>query len=333
MHATMLADIWFGLLSLFLFLYVVLDGFDLGVGILSLMVDEEKQSIMMASLASTWNANETWLVLLGGGMFGAMPLAYAVVLHALYIPIILMVFGLIFRAVAFEFREHAREKRVWNLAFGLGSLFAAMAQGLVLGGVLSGINVRNDAFAGGPWDWLNPFSILAAAGVIAGYTLLGANYLILKTDGAVQEWNFRQAYRAGFATIAAGVAVTVTTPFVFPYVAEKWFSIPGIFLFGSLSVLMLASFFMMLRALSRRRELAPIICCVGMFTAPFIGLLISLHPYVLPPSVTVYHASAAPATLVFMLAGIGFLIPIMLFYNAYQYLAFRGKIRPGGYGE
>lgn len=266
-------------------------------------------------------------------MFGAMPLAYSLALNALYIPLVLMLFGLVFRAVAFEFRELAEKKRVWDLAFGLGSLFAALAQGLVLGGVLSGISVRNNAFAGGQWDWLNPFSLMVALGVVAGYALLGASYLIIKTMGEVQEWSFRQARRAGWLTMAAGGAVTAATTSVFPFVAGKWFSASGIILFGGIAALALASFFLLFRALTLRRESAPLLLSFAIFTASFLGLVISLHPYVLPPHVTVYGASAAPATLVFMLAGIGMLIPIMLFYNAHQYLVFRGKVRKGRYGE
>jgi cytochrome d ubiquinol oxidase subunit II len=197
-----LGNIWFFLIGLMLVLYVVLDGFDLGVGILSLFTsDEEHRGVMMASLGSVWDANETWLVVLGGALFGAFPLVYGLTLHALYIPVMLMIFGLIFRGVAFEFHAHARRKWPWGVAFGAGSLVAAACQGVILGAVIGGLSVHENRFTGGLWDWLHPFPLLVAAGVISGYALLGASFLIVKTTGEIQQRSYRRARISAWAML------------------------------------------------------------------------------------------------------------------------------------
>ncbi|MFZ2407505.1 MAG: cytochrome d ubiquinol oxidase subunit II, partial [Methylobacter sp.] len=206
-----LANIWFFIIWLIFFLYIVVDGFDLGVGILFLLNRDEKQrTVMMASLGSVWDANETWLVLLIGALFGAFPLVYAIVLHALYIPVMLMIFALIFRGVAFEFRSHAHNKVLWNIAFGGGSLLAAIAQGLAFGGLISGLNVSGTGLDGG-WAWLTPFSLLVAVGVVVGYGLLGATYLIVKTEGELQRISIRHAYVNAIFGISIGIAVITWT--------------------------------------------------------------------------------------------------------------------------
>src|SRR5487761_503101 len=193
-----LVGVWVGFLGLFLTLYVVLDGFDLGIGVLSLFVREgERRAIMMVSLSSVWDANETWLVVLGGALFGAFPSVYGIVLHALYLPLIVMIFALVFRGVAFEFREHSRKPRIWEIAFGVGSLTATLCQGFVLGGLIAGPQVRDGQFVGHAFDWLSPFSVLAALGVVFGYVLLGATYLIMKTTGKQQSHAVHTAWVAG----------------------------------------------------------------------------------------------------------------------------------------
>jgi len=267
----LLPQVWFGILALFLFLYVMLDGFDLGVGILSVTAySEERRSILMTSLSNIWDANETWLVLTGGGLFGAFPLAYATILNALYIPILLMVFGFIFRAVAFEFREQATRKFFWNYAFGAGSFLAALGQGFSLGGVLAGIKVDAAGhFIGGTWDWLTWQSIVVALTLIQGYVLIGSTYLI------------------------------------------------GL----------------LLRSLGRKEERSPILWTILLFLLSFIGLALVVFPYIIPTEITIYEAAADPSSLVVMIIFIGALIPVMLFYNIYQYVVFRGKITGGTYGE
>lgn len=327
-----LADIWFFLAGFILALYVVLDGFDLGVGILSLFVNEgERHEAMMSSVSAVWDANETWLVVLGGALFGAFPLVYGVVLHGLYIPIGLMLLGLIFRGVAFEFHEHSVKKRVWSLSFGLGSLTAAISQGFVLGGLLSGIRVEQGQFAGGIWDWFNPFSILVAVGVAFGYALLGATYLILKTQDDLQRHSYRWASIASYLMLLAAVGVTVWTPIVYPYVAGRWFTLPNFFLIGSLPALALFAFAMLQRSLRQCREGAPFAWSLLIFLSSFIGLAISLYPYMVPPNVTLGEAASSPKTLVFMLVGIGMLIPVMVIYNGYLYFVFRGKAPKSSY--
>jgi cytochrome d ubiquinol oxidase subunit II len=330
-HA-LLADIWFFIIGLILILYVVLDGFDLGVGILSLLAgDEQQRSIMMASLGSVWDANETWLVLLGGALFGAFPGSYAVLLHALYLPILLMLGGLIWRGVALEFREHARHKLPWNLAFGSGSLLAATTQGWALGALIQGIPLSAGRFAGSVWDWLTPFSTLVAVGVICGYTLLGATYLIIKTEGDIQRRCVHWARLSAWLMMTVAVAVTLWTPWLNSQVARKWFQIPPYL--ALLPTLAGVAFVMLLRALRRGREQPPFFWSIGIFLASFAGLAISFYPYLLPPQILVEESAASSSTLVFMLAGIGMLLPVMLIYNGYQYLVFRGKVGTGGYGD
>lgn len=327
-----LADIWFGLLGLILMLYVVLDGFDLGVGVITLVSRNERDlGIMMATLGSIWDGNETWLVLFGGALFGAFPLVYGAVLHGLYVPIMAMIFGLMFRAVAFEFRENARRKRLWDLAFGFGSLLAALAQGFALGAIVSGMSIENGQFTGGILSWFSPFALLVAIGVVSGYTLLGASYLIVKTVGPLQARSRRIALWAAWLTVMAGLAVSVWTSIRFPYISAKWFGpdFYGLMILPSVAGL---SFLMLLYSLRRRREVAPFVWSIVIFAASLIGLAASLFPYMVPPNVHVHAAAAPPNTLVFMLTGIGLLIPVMLVYNGYQYLVFRGKITEPGYG-
>ena len=322
-----LGDIWFFLVGLILVFYVVLDGFDLGVGVLSLFAcDEERRGTMMHSLGTVWDANETWLVVLGGALFGAFPMVYAVALHALYIPITLMLFGLIFRGVAFEFHAHAERKAAWGIAFGLGSFIAAAMQGLALGGIISGIQVANGNFNGGIWDWLNPFAVLVAVGVLAGYALLGATYLIMKTCDELQQRSYRRARYAAWLMLAAALGVTVWTPLQYPQVISKWFSFPTFYYIGLLPLGAALAFAMLLRSLNRHFERAPFFWSLAIFLFSFAGLAISLYPNLLPPSVTIASAAASAKTLVFMLSGIGMLIPIMIIYNGYQYLVFSGKI-------
>lgn len=327
-----LVDIWLGFLGLFLVLYVVLDGFDLGIGVLSLFVrEDERRGIMMASLSSVWDANESWLVVLGGALFGAFPAVYGIVLNALYLPIIVMIFALIFRGVAFEFREHWRP-RLWDRAFGIGSLVAALCQGFVLGGLIAGPKVSGGGFAGGAFDWFSPFSLLVAAGVVFGYVLLGATYLIVKTEGAAQRHAVRTAWISGALMLIAAAGVSFATPLLYPFVAEKWF---GHGVVSGFIVPPLAAIFcsgMLARALLKQYEHAPFVWSVGIFVCSLGGLAASLYPYLVPGAITAPQAGAESLTLVFMMLGIGLLIPVMIAYNAYQYVVFRGKVTGPHYG-
>jgi cytochrome bd ubiquinol oxidase subunit II len=327
-----LVEVWLSFLGLFLTFYVLLDGFDLGIGVLSLFVREgERRGIMMASLSSVWDANESWLIVLGGALFGAFPIVYGIVLNALYLPVIVMIFALIFRGVAFEFREHSR-LRLWDFVFGIGSLIAALCQGFVLGGLIAGPAVRDGRFAGGPFDWFSPFSLLVAFGVVFGYMLLGATYLIIKTEDAAQQHAFRTAWVAGALMLLAGAGISIWTPIRYPFVADKWFGHGLISAFVVPPVFALFCAAMLARALWKRQEHAPFVWSIGIFLASLIGLASSLYPYLVPRSVTAGEAASDSMTLVFMMLGIGLLIPVMITYNAYQYMVFRGKVTGPHYG-
>ena len=323
-----LPQLWFFILGLFLFLYVLLDGFDLGVGILSLTSgSEERRSILMTSLGNVWDANETWLVLMGGSLFGAFPLAYGTVLNALYLPAVIMVVGLIFRAVSFEFRENAEQKLVWNIAFGVGSFLAALGQGFALAAIFEGITVDEAGhFIGSPFDWLTWRSFLVALTLIQGYVLIGSTYLILKTTGDLQKTHFKTAKIAAATTFIGAAFITVSTPILSEQVRSRLFETPQIYIFALIPLLGAVLVGLLLRSLSRHEETTPFIWTVLLFVLSFVGLGFLLFPYIIPPSITIYQASADPSSLVFMAIFVGFLIPILLAYTLYNYFVFRGKI-------
>ena len=325
---SLLANIWFFIIGLMLFLYVVLDGFDLGVGILSIFTrDDKHRAIMMTSLESIWDANETWLVLLGGALFGAFPLVYSIALQSLYIPVMVMLFALIFRGVAFEFRHHARNTAPWNLAFGYSSLLASLAQGLAFGGVVSGLGITESDHQGDVWGWFTPFSALIALGVVTGYTLLGATYLIIKTEGAIQRISIVQSYVAGILEIVILMTVVIWASRFNTYFAARWAdNVTGNFL-NSFLILAVFAFFMLVWALRRRFEVSAFFWSVIMTLASFTAVTIGYYPYMVPASISLLHAASSSKTLIFMLAGIGLLIPIMLVYSGYQYVVFRGKVQ------
>ena len=323
-----LPQVWFFILGLFLFLYVLLDGFDLGVGILSLTASsEERRSSLMTSLGNVWDANETWLILMGGSLFGAFPLAYATILNALYLPAVIMVVGLILRAVSFEFRENADNKFVWNVTFGVGSFLAALGQGFALGSVFEGITVDElGHFSGGIWDWLTWRSVIVALTLIQGYVLIGSTYLILKTTGALQEIHYKTATIATWTTLIGALFITISMPLISEQARTQFFTAPLIYIFGLIPIVGLIFVGLLLRSLKQRQENAPLIYTFLVFSLSFIGLGFVIFPNIIPPSVTIYQAAAAPSSLVFMLTFIGFLIPVVLSYNIYNYVVFRGKI-------
>ncbi|MHB1084440.1 MAG: cytochrome d ubiquinol oxidase subunit II [Thiobacillus sp.] len=326
-NPTLLADIWMGIAALTLLLYVVLDGFDLGVGILSLFAcDEDRRTLMMTSLGSVWDANETWLVLLGGILFGAFPALYAALAHGLYLPIMLMLLFLALRGVAFEFRALSRRKSLWNLAFGLGSLGAAAMQGIALGAVIDRPIAAGAPLYSATWPWIAPFPLLVGAGVVAGYGLMGATWLILKTTGEMQSKAYARARILLFATLAAGALTTLITPWRHLYVASKWFGPDAAYLV-LLPMAALYAAWRLARSLTQRRERSPFLWSLIIFIASFTGLVLSLHPYAIPEALTWREAAASSQTLIFMLVGIVPLVPIMLVYNAYQYRVFRGKVQ------
>ncbi len=328
-----LADVWYGLLGFILFLALALDGFDLGIGVLSVFCrGETERDAMLAGIGPVWHANLTWLVVLWGLLFGAFPLAYGVILSALYLPLMIMLLGLIFRGVSLDFRAEAQRKLPWNLALGLGSLAAALAQGFMAGSLVSGFNMLGREFAGGVWDWLNPLAALVALGLLCAYLLLGAAYLILKTEGKVQAGAYRQAQAAAWALLLVAVGLGCWGLFRQPFWARGWLHWPTLWLTAVPILLAVVSFVLLISSLLRGREGAPFIWSLALFAFSFLALAASLYPYVIPPAITAAEAAAPPLTLAVMLAVTAVILPVMLIYNGYQYLLFRGKTRGGGYG-
>jgi cytochrome d ubiquinol oxidase subunit II len=317
-------------LGLAVAMYVILDGFDLGIGLLfPLARDERERDQMMASIKPFWDGNETWLVLGGGGLLVAFPKAYAILMPALYLPVILMLLGLIFRGVAFEFRHLSRSKRQWNLAFAGGSAVAAVAQGMILGGLIQGIDVANGAFAGGAFDWATPFGLLCGLGVAAGYALLGATWLTMKTEGAVAERARAQARLLLLVVLAFMAAVSLWTPLAFPRIAERWFSLPNFYYLWPVPVVTGLVALFAWRSIGRNDDALPFAAAIGLFLLGYLGIVISNFPYLVPPTLDIWQTAAAPASQIFMLIGTLFLLPIILGYIVFVYWLFWGKVREG----
>jgi cytochrome bd ubiquinol oxidase subunit II len=325
--------IWAGLIAFAVLAYVILDGFDLGVGILFAAEHApEDRDIMVNSVAPVWDGNETWLILGGGGLFAVFPLAYAVILPGLYPAIIGMLLALIFRGVAFEFRFRATThggRRAWDVAFLLGSAFAAFAQGMALGGLIQGIHVEGRAYAGGWWDWLDAFTVLCGFALVAGYGLLGATWLIWRTEGALQQRCRRYAGVLAVATLGFIVVVSFWTPFLNPRFEERWFGWPGLALTSPVPILMALLAWGMWHGLRARHEVTPFLCALGWFVLCFAGLGISFFPLMVPPDITIWDAAAPAQSQAFLLIGGIVLVPIILIYTAHAYWVFRGKVRAG----
>ncbi|MEP5632723.1 MAG: cytochrome d ubiquinol oxidase subunit II [Tateyamaria sp.] len=325
-----LSFIWAGIIAFAVLTYVILDGFDLGVGILfPTAPNEREKATMMNSIAPIWDGNETWLVMGGGGLFAVFPLAYAVIMPALYMPIILMLLALIFRGVAFEYRWRTeRWKPVWDAAFFGGSIVAAFMQGIALGALVQGIEVANRAYAGGWWDWLSPFSVLTGVAVVIGYALLGATWLIMKTTGDLQARMQGFAWRLAIGTLGFIGLVSILTPFQDPQYFENWFKFPGVFFSVVMPAAMLATTYMLFTGLKAAKDMQPFLATLTLFVLCFIGLGISFYPHIVPPSLTIAEAAAPDKSLRFALVGTVVLIPMILAYTAYAYWVFRGKIDP-----
>ncbi len=323
--------IWAVIIGVAVAMYVILDGFDLGLGILFPLAQEEHfRDDMMSSVAPFWDGNETWLVLGGGGMLAAFPLAYSILFSALYIPIILMLLALILRGVAFEFRWAAKpNQKYWDLAFSGGSIVAVFAQGLVLGGMLQGVTVVDGRFAGGPFDWLSLFSLMCGFGLIAGYGLLATCWLMMKTHGDVAAYARKLAPRFLIAVALFAALVSLWTPLRYQHIAERWFSTPNIFYLWPLPLATAGLGYLVWRWIEKGAEVKPFFGVIGIFLLCFLGLAISSYPYLVPPSVDVWQAAAAPASQKFMLAGVVVLLPLILLYTGFVYWTFRGKLGPG----
>lgn len=326
-----LAFIWAGLIALAVLIYVILDGFDLGVGILfPLGKSERERDTMMNSVAPVWDGNETWLILGGGGLFAVFPLAYAVVMPALYMPITLMLLALIFRGVSFEYRWRTeRWKPVWNMAYFGGSLVASLCQGIALGALVQGIHVENRAYAGGWFDWLTPFSALTGIAVVVGYALLGATWLNLKTEGALQTRMRRLSWGLGFGTLALIGIVSIFTPFLQPEYFQRWFNLPASLWTMFVPLLMLGLTWSFFTGLRGKKELQPFLSALGFFVVSFVGIGISFYPMMVPPALSIWDAAAPQSSLAFALVGAVILLPVILGYTGYAYWTFRGKVKDG----
>lgn len=328
-----LTIVWAAVIGFAVLAYVVMDGFDLGIGILfpTFAVGDERDQAMN-SIAPVWDGNETWLVMGGGGLFAAFPLAYAIILPATYPLMIAMLLGLVFRGVAFEFRwRDARHRPLWDVAFSLGSFIAALSQGITLGAILQGIRVENGAYAGGWLDWLSPFSVLTGLAVVIGYALLGATWLIWKTEGTSQVHARRAAKWLGIATFIALAAVSAATPFLDYDYWRRWFAMPGVLLTAQVPLLVLICASIFFWSLRREFECTPFLMALAIFLLGFVGLGISIYPYIVPRAVTIWDAAAPPQSQIFMLFGALVIIPVILAYTSWAYWVFRGKAGVHGY--
>lgn len=320
--------IWGGLIATAVFVYVIVDGFDLGVGILFPFAPMDKcRDRMMNSILPFWDANETWLVLGGGGLFAAFPLAYSVVMPALYLPITAMLLGLIFRGIAFELRFKAPEgsRQLWDYIFHFGSLFATFMQGMVLGGFVQGIKVEGREFAGGSLDWVTAFSMLTGVSLVFGYTLLGSTWLVMKTEDITQEWARKTA---SYVVIFVGIcmaAVSLSMLFVNERTWPLWLGTPNVFFLAPIPLITLSLFLGIWKNLHNGNEFRPFIYTIFVFLMGFIGLAVSLWPFVVPFSITLWDGAAAPESQSIMLIGALLLLPVVLTYTGYCYYLFRGK--------
>lgn len=329
--------IWALILAFAVLAYVVLDGFDLGIGILfPILPRHEDRDTAMNTVAPFWDGNETWLVLGGGGLFAVFPLAYAVVMPALYAPITAMLLALVFRGVAFEYRfRTVRWRGVWDWAFFFGSIVAAFSQGVALGTIVQGIEIENRAYAGGWFDWFTAFSMVTGVAVVIGYSLLGATWLIMKTEGHLNRLAAHYAWFAGAGTLALIVIVSAWMPFLQAEFYLRWFTFPQIVLVAPIPILVAGAALLLFRSLANHESnWRPFLSSLALFLLSFIGIGISFYPNILPPELTIWDAAAPDSSLIFMLVGAAVLIPMILSYTVYSYWIFRGKVREGeGYHQ
>nr|WP_217345748.1 cytochrome d ubiquinol oxidase subunit II [Noviherbaspirillum sp. L7-7A]MBV0880076.1 cytochrome d ubiquinol oxidase subunit II [Noviherbaspirillum sp. L7-7A] len=312
-------------------MYVVLDGFDLGIGILfPFFSREEERDQIMNSVAPFWDGNETWLVLGGVSLWAGFPKAFAVILPAVYMPVMFLLLALIFRGVAFEFRWVAKpHHRKWDVSFAVGSIVAAFAQGLILGAMLQEIRISGNQFAGGPLDWLTPFSLMCGVAVVVGYALLGATWLMMKTVDGVEQRSRQLALPLLAALMAFIAIVSVWTPLQIGRIAERWFSMPNIFFLSQIPVATLLVAWLCYYSIRKGRPILPFATSVGLFLLAYLGLVASNAPYIVPPSMTIWEAASHPSSQVFYLIGASILMPMILVYTVLVFWLFRGKVKPG----
>lgn len=326
-----LPTIWAGLLAIAVLVYVMLDGFDLGIGILYAFIPKgEERGIAMNSVAPVWDGNETWLILGGGGLLAAFPLAYSIVMPALYVPILSMFIGLILRGVSFEFRwRDPNHEGIWDMGFFVGSVLATFMQGIVLGAFVQGIEVENRAYSGGWFDWLTPFSIFTGIALVLGYAFLGSMWLIMKTEGSLRDRMYRLAFPLMYIVFALTAVVSLWTPFLSPDIFAVWFTFPTLIYLSPVPILAALIAWRLYVNLKRKNDHRPFILALGLFFLSYIGLGISIFPYIVPRAVTVAEAAAPDSSLAFMLIGAVVFLPLILFYTAYSYYVFRGKVKSG----
>jgi cytochrome d ubiquinol oxidase subunit II len=328
-----LTVVWAGIIVFAIVMYVIMDGFDLGIGILftRFRVGAERDTAMNA-IAPVWDGNETWLVLGGGGLMAAFPLAYAIILPALYAPMIAMLLGLVFRGVAFEFRWRDPDHRArWDAGFCIGSIIAAFAQGVTLGALLQGIKISGRAYAGGYWDWITPFSVLTGASLVVGYALLGACWLIWKTTGPLHDEARRFAKTLTIGLLAAIGAVSIYTPFLHTKYYETWFTWPGICALAVMPVTVAGVGLLLYRRIAKGRDFLPFALTLSLFGLCLLGLAISMWPDLIPSRLSIWDAAAPHGSQTFMLVGVMVLMPLILAYTGWAYWVFRGKVAEAGY--
>jgi cytochrome d ubiquinol oxidase subunit II len=320
--------IWAGIIAIGVIMYVIMDGFDLGVGILfPLARSDADRDVMMNSVAPIWDGNETWLVLGGTSLFAAFPVAYAVLLPAFYLPLLVMLLALIFRGVAFEFRFKSRRNRHWwDRAFAFGSMAATFSQGVVLGGFIRGVEVVDRAYAGSALAWLSPFALFCGLALMAGYAMLGAGWLIGKTEAPLQVWAYGKMRAAGLLTLAAVAIVSLWTPLIHAEIAARWFTWPNLLYLSPVPILVLLVGWRLHRAIERHEQWTPFLLTLALFVLSYAGLAISLFPYVIPPGITIWDAASPRSSQLFLLVGTVVLLPIILTYTFYNYWVFRGKV-------
>jgi len=320
--------IWVVIIAIGVFMYVFMDGFDLGVGILfPFAPSDDARNDMMNSVAPVWDGNETWLILGGAGLLAAFPVVYTVFLPALYIGVFLLLAGLIFRGIAFEFRFKANRSRyLWDRSFNIGSTLAAFAQGAVVGAYIQGFETEGFTYVGGPLDWLTPFTVMTGLGVVAGYALLGSAWTIMKTEGETRAWALGLAPKLLLIVMGFFLVISIWTPLAHAHVMERWLG--GAFVLWVFPVSTLLVAWWILSALQKGRDVAPFLGSLALFALFYLGLLISMWPYAVPPNHTFWDAASDPGSQLFLLVGVLVLIPVILGYTTWIYWVFRGKVKP-----
>ena len=324
-----LVPIWTAILAIGVFFYVALDGFDLGVGMLyNFAPDRKARDLVMNSIAPIWDGNETWLVLGSIGLLAAFPVAFAIIIPAVYFPILLMLLALIFRGLAFEFRYRDAEHRTfWDHGFAAGSAIAAFAQGVILGAFIQGFEVAGRQFVGSSFDCFTPFSIFTGVALMFGYALLGAGWLVIKTEGTLQDWARALGRRSLIGTSVAVAVVSLWTPFIDAHIAARWFSWPNVALLAPVPLITAGLVWYAWQSLNNRSEYAPFLAALGLFVMSYLGIAISMWPMIVPRHFTLEQAAASPSTQAFLLIGTLVLLPVILVYTGWSYWVFRGKVR------